>query len=215
MKDLVALVADKDMEHTLAGLLSRPQALGIRPIRFDVFVHPEHDPGCALRGVTFLSHFAEQYGYGLLMFDHEGSGRESNPVTELRESLDRDFSDSPWGERARTIVLSPELETWVWSESPHVDDVTGWKGRRPRLRRWLVDNGWLDAESIKPAHPKEAFQAALRKAGRARSSSLYQRLAERVSVQQCTDSAFQQLKSTLQHWFPPTRSRTGHRDSSR
>lgn len=102
MKDLVALVADKDMEHTLAGLLSRPQALGIRPIRFDVFVHPEHDPGCALRGVTFLSHFAEQYGYGLLMFDHEGSGRESNPVTELRESLDRDFSDSPWGERART-----------------------------------------------------------------------------------------------------------------
>ncbi|MYD87843.1 MAG: hypothetical protein F4137_08025 [Acidobacteria bacterium] len=39
MKDLVALVADKDMEHTLAGLLSRPLALGIRPIHFDVCIN--------------------------------------------------------------------------------------------------------------------------------------------------------------------------------
>ena len=202
MKDLVALVADKDMEHTLAGLLSRPLALGIRPIQFDVFVHPEHDPGCALRGVSFLSHFAEQYGYGLLMFDHEGSGRESNPATDLRESLDADFAESPWGERARTIVLSPELEAWVWSDSPHVDDVAGWKGRRPRLRAWLMEQGWLDGKSVKPARPKEAFQAALRIAGRARSSSLYQRIAERVSVQQCTDSSFLEFRNILQHWFP-------------
>ena len=202
MKDLVALVADKDMEHTLAGLLSRPRALGIRPVQFDVFVHPEHDPGCALRGVSFLSHFAEQYGYGLLMFDHEGSGRESNPATDLRESLDADFADSPWGERARTIVLSPELEAWVWSDSPHVDDAAGWKGRRPRLRAWLMKQGWLDGKSMKPARPKEAFQAALRVAGRARSSSLYQRIAERVSVQQCTDSSFLEFRSTLQRWFP-------------
>jgi hypothetical protein len=202
VRDLVALVADKDMEHTLAGLLARPLALGIRPIQFDVFVHPEHDPGCALRGVSFLSHFAEQYNHGLLMFDHEGSGKDSNQATELQESLDRDFADSPWGERARTIVLSPELEAWVWSDSPHVDDVAGWKGRRPRLRRWLIAQGWLDGKSIKPARPKEAFQAALRVAGTARSASLYQRLAERVSVQQCTDSSFKEFRSTLQAWFP-------------
>ncbi len=29
-KDLVVLAADKDMEYALKGLLSRPQALGIR-----------------------------------------------------------------------------------------------------------------------------------------------------------------------------------------
>lgn len=202
MKDLVALVADKDIEHTLAGLLTRPRALGIRPIQFDVFVHPEHDPGCALRGVSFLSNFAEQYGHGLLMFDHEGSGRESILVTELRESLDGDFVASPWGERARAIVLSPELEAWVWSDSPHVDDVAGWGERRPQLRRWLVDQGWLDRKSVKPRRPKEAFQAALRAAGTARSASLYERLAERVSVQQCTDSSFREFRSTLQAWFP-------------
>lgn len=117
-------------------------------------------------------------------------------------SLDGEFAKSPWGERARTIVLSPELEAWVWSDSPHVDDVAGWKGRRPRLRSWLMEQGWLDGKASKPARPKEAFQAALRAAGRARSSSLYQRIAERVSVQQCTDSSFLEFRNTLQHWFP-------------
>ena len=30
MKDLVALVADRDMEYALKGLLARPEALGMR-----------------------------------------------------------------------------------------------------------------------------------------------------------------------------------------
>lgn len=32
-KDLIALVADKNMEHALRGLLNRPQSLGIHPLR--------------------------------------------------------------------------------------------------------------------------------------------------------------------------------------
>ena len=43
-KDLVVLVADKDMEHALKGLLGRPRALGIREIEADIRVHPRHDP---------------------------------------------------------------------------------------------------------------------------------------------------------------------------
>ena len=78
-KDLVVLVADKDMEHALKGLLSRPQAMGIRPIAYDIYVHPQHDPACARRGVAFLSGFSAQYDRGLLLFDHEGSGRETTP----------------------------------------------------------------------------------------------------------------------------------------
>ena len=35
-KDLVVLAADKDMEYALKGLLSRPQALGIRKIEVDI-----------------------------------------------------------------------------------------------------------------------------------------------------------------------------------
>ena len=45
-KDLIILVADKNMEHTIKGLLARPPALGIRPLSFDIRVHPERDAGC-------------------------------------------------------------------------------------------------------------------------------------------------------------------------
>lgn len=39
-KDLIVLVADKDMEHALKGLLARPAALGIRSVNADILVHP-------------------------------------------------------------------------------------------------------------------------------------------------------------------------------
>ena len=201
MKDLVILAADKDMEYALAGLLRRPLALGIRPISHDVFVHPEHDPGCALRGVTFLSNFARQYRHGLLLFDHEGSGRESGSARHLQESLNADLSGSPWGDRARAIVLDPELEAWVWSDSPHVDRIAGWEQRQPGLRRWLVEQDWIQEPETKPARPKEAFQAALRAARTARSSSLYRKIAESVSLERCTDSSFRELRKTLRVWF--------------
>ena len=64
-KDLVVLAADKNIQQVLGGLFERPQALDIRPIQFDVLVHPQHDPACALRGVEFLSNFSEQYRDGL------------------------------------------------------------------------------------------------------------------------------------------------------
>ena len=82
MKDLVILAADKDMEHAPSGLLARPRALGIRPIAFDVFVHPEHDPGCALRGgieagsdLSIVSAYFSIYAYEALRDTLEDAGR--------------------------------------------------------------------------------------------------------------------------------------------
>ena len=79
--------------------------------------------------------------------------------------------------------MEPELEAWVWSRSPCVDDVAGWSGRTPSLRDWLASEGWLHEGDSKPARPKEAFRSALRVARVARSASLYQQIAERVSLQ--------------------------------
>ena len=108
-KDLVVLAADKDMEYALKGLLSRPQALGIRTIEVDIRVHPGHDPACAGRGVEYLSAFSEYYHYGLLLFDHEGSGRDQTQPQTLQESLDSDFARSAWGERARKLFCRRNL----------------------------------------------------------------------------------------------------------
>ena len=204
-KDLVVLAADKDMEYALKGLLSRPQALGIRTIEAYIRVHPGHDPACAGLGVEYLSTFSEYYHYGLLLFDHEGSGKEQIQPHTLQEDLNSEFVRSAWGERARAIVLSPELEVWVWSNSPHVDDVTGWKNRQPSLRSWMIEQGWLQEGEVKPGRPKEAFQAALREARIPRSASLYQRIAEKVSLRGCEDRAFLKFKDLLKDWFPRDR----------
>ena len=201
--DLVVLAADKNIEYALKGLFTRPQALGIRPITADIFIHPQRDPGCAQHGVAFLSNFSERYHYGLLMFDYAGSGRErEQQPQELQETLNNEFAGSVWRKRARTIVLSPELEAWLWSNSPHVDDVAGWKDRQPSLRRWLTEQGWLQRGEVKPNKPKEAFQAALREARTQRSSSLYQQIAEKVSLQQCVEHSFQEFRDVLRTWFP-------------
>lgn len=204
VKDLVVLAADKDMEHALKGLFSRTQSLDIREIAADILVHPQHDPACALRGVEFLSNFAQRYSHALLMFDHEGSGRENISPTELQENLNSEFARSAWGERAKTIIPYPELEAWIWSPSPHVDDVIGWNGPYPALRRWLVEQNWLETGEVKPQRPKEAFLAALRQAQTPRSASLYQQIAERVSLRQCADRSFLEFKEILRNWFPPT-----------
>lgn len=200
-KDLVVLAADKDMEHALKGLFTRPEALDIRPIQVDILVHPQHDPACARRGVAFLSNLSERYRHGLLMFDHKGSGREQESAQDIQRSLDAEFSRSAWGDRAKTIVLSPELEVWIWTESPHVEAVTGWKDRHPPLRRWLAQHHWLGPNEVKPIRPKEAFQAALRESRRPRSASLYQQIATRVSLRHCTDQSFLEFKTVLRRWF--------------
>jgi len=203
LKDLVIVVADKNLEHALNGLLSRPEALGIRAIETDIYRHPQHDPGCAVHGVEFISNFAGQYRHGLLMFDHEGSGKEATTRQELQESLNESFAISAWGGQARAIVLAPELEVWIWSNSPHVDEVAGWRGRQPNLRHWLIEQDYLQEGEVKPIRPKEAFEAALRESQKPRSASLYLQIAEKVSVSRCTDSAFLELKSILIDWFPP------------
>ncbi len=202
-KDLIVLAADKNIEYALKGLFTRPQALDIRPIEADIFIHPQHDPGCTQHGVSFLSNFSKNYHYGLIMFDYEGSGREHRQQPqELQETLNRGFNSSAWGKRAKAIVLSPELEAWVWSGSPHVDDVAGWKNRQPSLKQWLIEQGWLQSGEVKPNRPKEAFQAALREARIQRSSSLYQKIAQKVSLRRCADSSFQEFQDILHDWFP-------------
>jgi len=201
VKDLVCLVADKNMEQTLDGLLSRPEALGIRPPTFDLFVHEERDPGCCRHGGDFLRAFTSRYRYALLLFDFEGSGQEEVPSKDLERRLESQLRRSGWEDRARVIAIEPELEAWVWSDSPEVDVILGWSGRFPDLRSWLEQEGWLTANAVKPERPKEALEAALYHVRQPRSSATYKKLAQRVSLQRCQDRKFSRLKRTLRRWF--------------
>ena len=203
--DLICLVADGNMRQAVLGLLSRPRSLGCRPIQekgLQVFVHPEHDPGCFHRSVEFLRPWTGRAHHALVLFDHQGSGQEHASREALEAQLEKRLGRSGWGDRAAVVVIDPELEVWLWSRSPHVEEQLGWSGASPSLDTWLADSGFLPPEALKPAPPKEALEEALRLARRPRSSSIYRALAERVSTKRCSDHAFLKLKATLAGWFP-------------
>lgn len=201
MKDLILLVADRNMRGSLEGILSRPAALGLRGISFDLYVHPEQDPGCLRRSHTFLQSFTHQYRYALVLLDHEGCGREETDRPALETELEDRLNGAGWEGRAAAVVIAPELEIWVWSDSPHVERVFGWGGDRGPLRDWLAGRGFLTPGAVKPIRPKEAVEEILRTVRLPRSSSLYQQLAQHVSLDRCTDGSFLKLKSTLKAWF--------------
>lgn len=203
MKDLVILAADKDLRTALEALLKRDQSLGIRPITFTVFTEPGHDPACARTGVQFLDQFVGQFQRALLMFDYEGSGMEQTCTPdELQTTLDTQLHGGPWGTNAKTLLLNPELEAWVWSDSPQVSEAIRWKGSRESLTAWLIQEGRLAQGQPKPPRPKEAFDAALYAAGQPHSASLFGRLAENVSFRRCTDPSFDKFCQILREWFP-------------
>jgi len=83
-KELIVLVADRNMEFTVKGLLGRSQSLKIKDVSYDIYNHPENDPGCRSNGVNFLRPFVNRYGRALLMFDKAGCGQESQTRSELK-----------------------------------------------------------------------------------------------------------------------------------
>lgn len=202
VRDLIVLVADRNMEATVTGILNHHQKLGMRPIQFDVQRHPETDAGCRSKGAQYLAAFAKQYRYAILMFDHEGCGREDVAPGILEQSITEELLAAGWQGSATAIVIVPELDVWVWSDSPNVDGILGWKGRSPKLRQWLMDERYLLAGNPKPVRPKEALEAALKAVRLPRSSDVYAELAASVGYNRCTDRAFTKLRTTLQTWFP-------------
>jgi len=200
-RDLIILAADRETKSAVDALLRRHEALGIRQIDFESFAHPQHDPGCLNRSERLLGPYSGDYDYALVLFDRDGSGRENSSRHELEHEVASRLAATGWLGRSEVIVIDPELEAWVWSDSPHVDRILGWHGRTPALDDWLVQEGFKAPETAKPADPKRALLEALWKSRKPRSSALYRQLAENVSLARCTDPSFDKFKRTVQAWF--------------
>lgn len=198
-KDLVILVADKNMEAAIRGLLQRPEALGTRPLLADVFVHPYRDPGVLHGAQEFLAPLTARYAHALVIFDLQGCGREESAEDLSQEAQSR-LDGVGWSQRSAVIVLDPELEIWVWSDSPHVPEALGVSSNDLES---LLRAKYRSEGQVKPNHPKKAMEEALLRSRTPRSSSIYFWLAQRVGVRRCSDPAFLRLKACLQQWFPP------------
>lgn len=201
--ELVVLAADLDIEQAVKGLFTRPQALRIRPVRpqFARDTLAGHDGGTFKRAHTVLEPFgSDPRCHALVLFDRAWDGAPSSDPKLLAEDVEQRL-EPVWGKRARCVVLDPEIEAWVFSDSPHVDRTLGFA--EGELRTWLREKGHWPAGQLKPGDPKTAMRQALRHSHIKPSAALFYELASKVGLDRCIDPGFRTFLEVLRNWFPP------------
>jgi hypothetical protein len=200
MRDLALLVADKNMDFAVRGILSRPQALGIRPVTYEIRQHVNRDGGVRTTGPETLALLRKQFRNGIAMLDWEGSGTKAKSAIELEQELDARLRQS-WRDRAKAIVIEPELDVWIWGSDNALREILEWPGGQT-IRQWLAARGYKFDGSGKPVRPKEALDELMVWLDQPRSSVLYEKITGKISIAHCVDPAFMRLRSTLKSWFP-------------
>lgn len=198
--ELVALVADRDIQETLTRLFGRSESLQIRPFSFAINRHQGRDAGCRANATNLLRPFLATCRHAIVVFDRHGCGSTS-PREEIERTLEAELSQSGWGNRARVVVIDPELEVWLWTDSSVVSGAFGWAGSYRELHSWLEDRGSWDRGSLKPHDPKAAMRRVLQETRRRRSARIFGEIAGGVSLRGCRDPAFRKLTDTLREWF--------------
>ncbi|MFV8752117.1 methylation-associated defense system protein MAD4 [Nannocystaceae bacterium ST9] len=207
MNDPLFFVADADMREAISGFLGRAsvdRVIGCRRFDFDarrdIKVANEHDPGLYTRANELLRPFAGTYRHVVLVIDEDWGG--SPGAERIRERLDEHLTEIGWPPpEGLGLVVQPEVDIWLWSDSPHSATAMGWRSW-DELRPALTTEGWLNEGQVKPEQPKEAAEWALRKRQIRRSPALYRKIAEAVSIRRCEDRAVECLLETLRRWFP-------------
>ena len=129
------------------------------------------------------------------MIDADWDG--SPGAVSIREHVSQRLAPG-WKEFA-VIVIEPELEAWLMTTNEHLARTF----RCPEnYREILAAAGMWPTSAAKPPRPKEALEH-LRQRHRARATNAeFGKLAEKMSVRQCQDPAFTQLRDQLRAWFP-------------
>ena len=200
--DLVVLVPDVDIEGTVECLLKRFESMGMRPVSFSIRRHPQRDGGCRSDAVERLRAFIRDHQYALVLFDKDYGGDPRESRESMRDEVELGLSRNGWEDRCKAIVIEPELEAWIWNGARHVPKILRWQGDYISLREWLANRRLWLPEAVKPADPKRALKAVLKTTRTPLSASLYRKIAETVAVHRCVDPAFNELRATLQRWFP-------------
>jgi phenylpyruvate tautomerase PptA (4-oxalocrotonate tautomerase family) len=206
----VILVADSNMAATFRGYFMREGwhlSLNCAPFDINTDVGADllvdeggNDPGVYTKGHELLRPFQSSHQRALVVLDCEWDGSPGKAA--IVEHITAGLVATGWAEETvKVIAIDPELENWLWQDKPQVADVLRYKGDKS-LRQHLADNDWWPADAEKPPRPKEAAEWVLRQTRQPRSSAIYQRLAERISIRGCTDSAFAEMHAALQAWFP-------------
>ena len=199
-KDLVVLVADADIWKAVEGLLRRSESLGIAQIAFDVFRHNNRDSGCRTQAANYLRQHIGCYAHSLVIFDRHGCS-SSDSRADIQNQVELDLRKNGWKDCSKAIVIDPELEAWIWGYQEALP-VLGWPGGYDSLRHWLRQKRLWPASAAKPPNPKRALKAVMGHTKQKRRSEVYEQIAHAANFEHCQDAAFDELRSTLQLWFP-------------
>jgi hypothetical protein len=208
MRDCVFWVADKSMGETFFGFLSREDRcaqLGCGPFEFDrnedLFVATgQNDPGIFKRADELLRPFQNTHRKAVVVLDCDWD--TSPGQIEIRDAITQQLKASGWdAQRFIVIAIDPELEQWIWQDSPVLESALRHHGPQSLRATLSGRNLWPDAQ-VKPPKPKEVFIQIQHENGVKKSSSVFRRIASEVPIAACTDTEFQCLVNTLRAWFP-------------
>ena len=208
MRDCVFFVADKTMRETFLGFLSREDRasqLGCGQFSFNpaedlFFATGQNDPGLFTRAAELVQVFRRTHHKVVIVLDcdWDGSPGQAAIISQIEEHL----MTSGWArERILVIAIEPELEQWIWQDSPILDDELRHAGP-DSLRAALDARGLWPAHLPKPPSPKEIFNQIRHENRVKKSSSVFKRIAATVPVGACQDSEFHKLAAQLRSWFP-------------
>ena len=201
-RDILFLVADNGMKHVLKGFLGRePQRrlgcgkFGIDP-DLEIRVEPTKDPGVFGKAHELLQPYARTHQRAVVILDADWDG--SPGAAAIREHVSQRLAVG-WKEFA-VIVIEPELEAWLMNDSnAHLVKIF----KCPEnYRQVLAGAGYWPKEAAKPPRPKEALEYLRRHHKVKAFNAEFGKLAEAMSVRQCQDPAFIQLRDQLRAWFP-------------
>lgn len=204
------LVADSNMAATFRGYFKRDGwhlSLGCVPFDINTEVGGDlivdeggNDPGVYTKGHELLRPFQHSHQRALVVLDCEWEGSPGQAA--IVEHVTARLVKSGWSaEAVKVIAIQPELENWLWQDKPQVAEALRYKGGKS-LRQYLADNDWWPDGNAKPPRPKEATEWVLKQTRQPRSSAIYQKLAEHISIKGCTDDAFIEMHAALKAWFP-------------
>lgn len=211
MRPLLVYVADKNMAEAVSGLLDREgfhRAVACAPFDFDSrrdlkVANGQNDPGIYTRGAELMRPYRAAYERAVLIADEEWDG--SPGADTMRHALRAHLDAAGWvGDNGLPLVVSPEADVWLWSDSPHSALALGWASW-DELRPALQQQGLLNGDQQKPTRPKEAAEWALARKRLSRAAWRYREVASQVSLRRCTDPALQAFLDQLRIWFPAVR----------
>lgn len=211
MRDVVFFVADGTMEQAFLGFLTRNDKhkhynLDTAPFDFDpaqdLIRIPGNDPGVFNSAPEWVLGHTSKHRHAVVVFDLD-HGTEYE-TSYLRDDLTKRIRGTGWTEdRFKVIVIEPELEAWIWQRNQKVAKSLKFASV-PEMVKAVQDAkiDWPDGQD-KPSRPKEALEAvATKRRGIGFSSAIHKSITSVVSATACQDAAFQELKATLQAWFP-------------